>query len=65
MTISASASREVREGTVVAYKTPLMDVICAGCAGKYPGRNYQPLQANSRFLPRTCPECGRSLRFLD
>lgn len=67
--LSRSASIEVREDRIVAYKGHRGEVTCARCNdyGKALPWGYKALRARSdaAYLPHQCSECGRSLRFLD
>jgi hypothetical protein len=67
--LSRSASIEVRENRIVAYKDSRGEVTCARCNGygKALPWGYKALRArtDAAYLPQCCAECGRSLRFLD
>ena len=67
MTLSKSASIEIRENRVVAYRDARGFVTCARCNSGLRATNLTPLRARSdaAYLPDNCEECGRSLRFLD
>ena len=67
MTLSRSASIEVRDDRVVAYRNLYGDVTCARCNGGPKATGLKPLRARSDAarLPACCGECGRGLRFLD